>query len=158
MEGKIHFIGRPVVKCVFQMGKARIFKAFRKHYIRLSFLHYFEHHPSSQAEAVLEQQTFCHILKFPHTVSISGEQFFLCIRHGGLELFFVSANQMRSFLVFRTSHKGASMTIPLRMGLYKHRQTRYHLMDMKLIHIHMSKIVYYTAGICAIMHTTDTVI
>ena len=50
------------------------------------------------------------------------------------------------------------MTIPLRIGLYKHRQTRYHLMDMKLIHIHMSKIVYYMAGICAIMHTTDTVI
>ena len=44
------------------------------------------------------------------------------------------------------------------MGLYKHRQTRYHLMDMKLIHIHISKIVYYTAGICAIMQTTDTVI
>ena len=31
-------------------------------------------------------------------------------------------------------------------------------MDMKLIHIPMSKIVYYTAGICAIMQTTDTVI
>lgn len=47
------------------------------------------------------------------------------------------------------------------MGLYKHRQTRYHLMhrmDMKLIHTHMSKIVYYMIGICAIMQTTDTVI
>ena len=120
--------------------------------------HHLQHHPGPQSEAVLEQQTLCHILKFPHTVSISGEQFFLCIRHGGLELFFVSANQMRSFLVFRTSHKGASMPITLRMDLYKHRQIRYHLMDMKLIHIHISKIVYYMTGICAIMQTTDTVI
>ena len=52
--------------------------------------------------------------------------------------------------LFRASHKV--------MGLYKHRQTRYHLMDMKLIHIHISKIVYYMTDICAIMHTTDTVI
>lgn len=44
------------------------------------------------------------------------------------------------------------------MGLYKHRQTRYHLMDMKLIHTHMYKIVYYMTGICAIMQATDTVI
>lgn len=29
---------------------------------------------------------------------------------------------------------------------------------MNYIHIHMSKIVYYTAGICAIMQITDTVI
>ena len=123
--------------------------------------HHLQHHPGSQAEAVLKQQTLCHILKFPHTVRIPGEQLLLGIRHGSLELFFVSANQMRSFLVFRTSHKGVSMTIALRMGLYKHRQTRYHLrrrIDMNYIHIHMSKIVYYTAGICAIMQTTDTVI
>ena len=54
--------------------------------------HHLQHHPSSQAEAVLEQQTFCHILKFPHTVCIPGEQRLLCIRHGGLELFFSSAD------------------------------------------------------------------
>ena len=34
--------------------------------------HHLQHHPGSQAEAVLKQQALCHILKFPHTVSISG--------------------------------------------------------------------------------------
>ena len=54
--------------------------------------HHLQHHPGSQAEAVLEQQTFCHILKFPHTVCIPGEQLLLCIRHGSLELFFILAD------------------------------------------------------------------
>ena len=47
--------------------------------IRL-FVHDLQHHSGSKAEAVLEQQAFCHVLKFTNTVQVLCEQFSLRVR------------------------------------------------------------------------------
>jgi len=55
--------------------------------------HDLQHHPGSQPETILKPQAFCHSLKFPYTILITGEQIFPGICHGGKQLFFISANQ-----------------------------------------------------------------
>ena len=44
--------------------------------------HHFQHHSSTQTEAVLEQQALGHNLIFPDTVCILGKQFLLFLCHG----------------------------------------------------------------------------
>lgn len=50
-----------------------------------------QHHLSSQAEAVLKQQTLCRCLELPDRIHILGIQRLLCICHGSQEAFFISA-------------------------------------------------------------------
>ena len=44
------------------------------------FVYDLQHHSGSQTEAVLEQQAFCHVLKFTDTVQVLCEQFSLRVR------------------------------------------------------------------------------
>ena len=64
------------------------------------FFHDFQHYSGTQLKAVLEQQALCYGLIFTDSICVSGEQFFLFVRHGGLELFFVPANQAKGFFIF----------------------------------------------------------
>ena len=64
------------------------------------FCHDFQHDSGTQFETIPEQQALFHALQFPDTVRILGEQLLLGIRHGVLELFLVSADQLKQLLVF----------------------------------------------------------
>ena len=65
--------------------------------LRLLFFHDFQHHSGTQLKAVLEDQAVCNCLMLSHTISIFLKQLLLLIRHGGSELFFISANQPQQF-------------------------------------------------------------
>lgn len=62
-------------------------------YIRL-FFHDFQHHSGSQLEAILEDQAVGYRLELPDAIRILLKQLLLLIRHGGLEFFFVPADQL----------------------------------------------------------------
>ena len=53
------------------------------------FFHDFQHHSGTQLKSVLEYEAICNDLIFSHTVGVFLKQFFLFVRHGGFELFFV---------------------------------------------------------------------
>jgi hypothetical protein len=55
-----------------------------------------------QLEAILKQEAFNHCLELPDTIRTTREYFFLFIRHGGPQLFFVTGNQLDGFMVFLT--------------------------------------------------------
>ncbi|MCR5256471.1 MAG: hypothetical protein K6D96_11205, partial [Acetatifactor sp.] len=65
----------------------------------LVILHDFQHHPGTRLKAVLEDQAICNDLIFQNTIGVFLKQFFLCVRYGGTELFFVPADQLHLFLV-----------------------------------------------------------
>ena len=48
----------------------------------------------TQLKSVLEYQAICDNLIFPHTIGVLLKQFFLLIRHGCPELFFVPEDQL----------------------------------------------------------------
>ena len=58
------------------------------------FFHDFQHHPGTQLKAVLEYQAICDGLMLSYTIRVLLKQFFLFVRHGGFELFFVPADQL----------------------------------------------------------------
>ena len=62
--------------------------------IDLVFLHDFQHHPGTQLEAILEYQAIRDGLILPYTIGVLLEQFFLLVRHGSFELFFIPADQL----------------------------------------------------------------
>ena len=72
-------------------------------YVQL-FFHDFNHHSGSQFEAIPEDQTVGYRLILSHTIRVLLKQLLLLIRHGGTELFFVSADQLLQFLVLLTGN------------------------------------------------------
>ena len=54
---------------------------------------------NSTLVTILENQAICCHLVLTDGICVTGEQFFLLVRHGSLELFFVPANQLQQFLV-----------------------------------------------------------
>ena len=57
--------------------------------LRLLFFHYPQHHSRTQLKAVLEDQAVCNCLMLSHTICVFLKQFFLLVRHGSFELFFI---------------------------------------------------------------------
>ena len=60
--------------------------------------HHFQHHSSTQTEAVLEQQAFCHNLIFSDAICILGKQFLLFLCHGCQQFILISADQLEQLL------------------------------------------------------------
>ena len=60
--------------------------------------HNLKHHPGTQPKAVLEDQTIRDGLILPYTIGVLLEQFFLLVRHGSFELFFIPADQLLQLL------------------------------------------------------------
>ena len=55
---------RWITSIIYNMAPSGLASRWVQYVIRL-FVHDLQHHSGSQAEAVLEQQAFCHVLKFP---------------------------------------------------------------------------------------------
>ena len=62
-------------------------------------LHDFQHHPGTQFKAVLEYQALRDGLILPYTIGVLLKQFFLLVRHGSFEFYFIPADQLLQLLV-----------------------------------------------------------
>ena len=63
-------------------------------FLRILLFHDFQHHSGTQLKAILEYQAICDGLMLSYTIRVLLKQFFLLVRHGGLELFFVPTDQL----------------------------------------------------------------
>ena len=63
--------------------------------LRPLFFYYLQHHSRTQLKDVPEDQAVCNCLMLLHTVCVLLKQFFLLVRYGSFELFFIPANQFQ---------------------------------------------------------------
>ena len=73
-----------------------LFFPARSGYLRpaRTFFHDLQHYPGAQLKSILEYQAICCRLALTDSVRVAGEQFFFLVCHGGLALFFASAEQI----------------------------------------------------------------
>lgn len=78
---------------------AGVLQAVTPRDIKLHIFHDLQHHSCTKSKTILEDQAVGDGLKLTDAIRVLLKQFFLLVRHGSFELFFVPADQLLQFLV-----------------------------------------------------------